>query len=60
MKHKPVKQSDFFSVKEGKLERKGRVCNRCGDGTFMAEHEDRFYCGKCGLTIWKENKSQKL
>jgi small subunit ribosomal protein S27Ae len=47
-------------VKEGKLERKGRVCNRCGDGTFMAEHEDRFYCGKCGLTIWKENKSQKL
>jgi small subunit ribosomal protein S27Ae len=55
-----VKQSDFFSLKEGKLERKGRVCNRCGDGTFMAEHEDRFYCGKCGLTIWKENKSQKV
>jgi small subunit ribosomal protein S27Ae len=54
-----VKQSDFFSLKEGKLERKGRICNRCGEGTFMAEHEDRFYCGKCGLTIWKENKSQK-
>lgn len=54
MKHKPVKQSKFFGVKEDKVERKGRVCDRCGDGTFMAEHSDRWYCGKCKLTIWKQ------
>ncbi|RYQ78951.1 hypothetical protein Ahy_B05g078363 isoform A [Arachis hypogaea] len=22
----------------------------CGAGTFMANHFDRHYCGKCGLT----------
>jgi len=28
-------------------------CPRCGVGTFMAEHEDRFSCGKCGYTEYK-------
>ncbi|MFC7156609.1 30S ribosomal protein S27ae [Halomarina halobia] len=26
-------------------------CPRCGD-TFLAEHEDRKHCGKCGYTEW--------
>jgi len=49
-----VRQNKFFIIKEGKIEKKGRGCDRCGEGTFMANHEDRWYCGKCGLTIWKE------
>lgn len=58
MKHRPVKQSKFFKVSEGKIEKKGRVCDRCGEGTFMAEHKGkagkkRYYCGKCHLTIWE-------
>lgn len=59
VKHKPVKQNKFFSVKDGKTEFKGRVCDRCGSGTFMAEHSDRWYCGACRLTIWKNKPSQK-
>lgn len=55
MKHKPVKQSSFFRVKEGKVERVRKTCERCGDGTFMAEHKDRWYCGKCKLTVWKKS-----
>lgn len=47
MKHKPVKVSEYYKKKK-------RVCDRCGEGTFMAEHEDRWYCGKCKLTIWKK------
>ncbi|MDI6807140.1 MAG: 30S ribosomal protein S27ae [Candidatus Aenigmarchaeota archaeon] len=52
-----MKVSKFFEVKEGKLRRIGRVCNRCGD-TFMAAHKQadgktRYYCGKCHLTIWE-------
>ena len=27
-------------------------CPRCGD-TFLAEHDDRFHCGKCSYTEWK-------
>ena len=27
-----------------------RVCPQCGPGVFMAQHFERHYCGKCGLT----------
>jgi len=50
-----VKQNNFFKLKEGKIERTKKNCERCGDGTFMADHENRWYCGKCRLTIWKKS-----
>jgi small subunit ribosomal protein S27Ae len=28
----------------------------CGSGICMAEHTDRYYCGKCNLTIFTEPK----
>jgi len=46
----------FYKVSEGKVERSGRPCDRCGAGTFMAEHKDRWYCGKCQLTVWKKKE----
>lgn len=46
MKHKPVKQHEYFSIKDGKVEIKRRYCPRCGD-SFLANHKDRFVCGKC-------------
>jgi len=57
MKHKPVRKSDAYEIKDGKIVRKKKVCERCGEGVFMAEHKDRWYCGKCGLTIWKSKES---
>lgn len=54
MKHKPVQQNKFLNIKDGKIERTRRICDRCGDGTYMAEHANRWYCGKCHLTIWKQ------
>ncbi len=62
MKHKSKKIGEFYKnasagVKSGsekKIERTRKSCDRCGDGTFMAEHKDRFYCGKCGMTVWKK------
>jgi len=55
LKHKPVKVREFYKTSGKKVERTKRVCDRCGDGTFMAEHKDRWYCGKCGMTIWKKS-----
>ncbi|MCD6403782.1 MAG: 30S ribosomal protein S27ae, partial [Nanoarchaeota archaeon] len=26
----------------------------CGPGVFLAEHKDRFSCGKCGYTEFKK------
>lgn len=36
----------------GKVTRLRKECpgEECGPGTFMANHYDRHYCGKCGLT----------
>ncbi|MGC8547676.1 MAG: 30S ribosomal protein S27ae [Candidatus Micrarchaeia archaeon] len=31
-----------------------KFCPKCG--SRMAEHSDRFTCGKCGYTEWKEKK----
>ena len=27
-----------------------KECAKCGPGIFMANHKDRFACGKCGYT----------
>jgi len=53
-KTKRVKKSDFYEMKGEGMERKRKVCPKCGQGVFMAEHKDRFSCGKCAYTEWKK------
>ncbi len=43
----------YYEIKDGKLIRKLPFCERCGPGVFMADHGDRWQCGKCGLTKYK-------
>ncbi len=50
-----VKKSDLYKVDGDKLERKNPVCPRCSDGVFMADHGDRYACGKCGYTEMKKD-----
>ncbi|KAK4795095.1 hypothetical protein SAY86_013089 [Trapa natans] len=43
----------FYKVDDsGKVQRLRKECPNpeCGAGTFMANHFDCHYCGKCGLT----------
>jgi small subunit ribosomal protein S27Ae len=35
-------------VKGEALTRTHKFCPKCGPGTFLAEHENRRSCGKCG------------
>jgi len=37
-----------------KLRRTRKVCPRCGAGVFLAEHKDRYSCGKCGYTEFRK------
>ena len=37
--------------KSEKVTRTRRVCEKCGPGTFMAKHANRYYCGKCHATV---------
>jgi len=46
----------YYEVKDGKIVRKRRFCPKCGPGVFLAEHKDRWTCGKCGYTEFKTKK----
>ncbi|MEA5037663.1 hypothetical protein SDC9_23583 [bioreactor metagenome] len=49
------KRSELYTVDaKGKATTSRRACPRCGAGVFMGEHQDRFACGKCGYTEFKQ------
>jgi len=39
-----------YEIKGNTLIRKTKFCPKCGQGVFMAKHEDRYSCGQCGYT----------
>ena len=49
-----IKASEHYDVSEDKVIRRRQNCPRCGEGAFLAEHADRFSCGKCGYTQFKK------
>lgn len=58
IKHKKKKEKlsvlKFYRVEDsGRITRLRRECEGpiCGAGVFMANHHDRHYCGRCGLTL---------
>jgi ubiquitin-small subunit ribosomal protein S27Ae len=55
-KKKPVRiaKKDYFKLEGDKLTRTKKHCPKCGPGVFMAEHENRVSCGKCGYTEFKK------
>jgi small subunit ribosomal protein S27Ae len=44
----------LFSIDNTKVNRQNKNCPKCGDGVFLAEHENRASCGKCGYTEFKK------
>ncbi len=49
----------FYKIDNSTFERTKRECPRCGKGIFMADHKDRYTCGKCGYTEFKKDHSKK-
>lgn len=58
-KTRRMKKSDYYEVSGGKVNRKRIPCPKCGPGVFMAEHKDRYHCGRCGYTMMKNAKLEK-
>nr|MDO8134884.1 30S ribosomal protein S27ae [Candidatus Njordarchaeum guaymaensis] len=59
-KKKSVRVTAYYKIQDGGgLQRKLKACPRCGPGTFLAEHYDRFSCGKCGYAEFKRAKEEK-
>lgn len=44
----------MYKIEGDKVTRARPTCERCGPGYFMAEHHDRYTCGHCGFTRYKQ------
>lgn len=54
-KHKEEKGvKAMYKIDGEKLSRARPTCERCGPGYFMADHHDRYTCGHCGFTRYKQ------
>ncbi|HLC78987.1 MAG TPA: 30S ribosomal protein S27ae [archaeon] len=47
-----MKKGEYYKIEGEKLIRK-KYCPKCGPGVFMAVHEKRLHCGRCGYTEFK-------
>ena len=45
----------LYKVEGEKVTRLRPTCERCGSGFFMANHQDRYTCGHCGFTRYKQS-----
>lgn len=50
-----MSNQDLYEIKGDQLIRKKKFCPKC-EGAFMADHEDRFACGRCGHTEFKKTE----
>ncbi|UCD00683.1 MAG: 30S ribosomal protein S27ae [Promethearchaeota archaeon] len=51
--------SKYYKIEGDKLVRTHRACPKCGPSFFLANHYDRWSCGKCGNTIFKRKSPAK-
>ncbi len=54
-KHKEEKGvRAMYKAEADKVTRARPTCERCGPGYFMGDHHDRYTCGHCGFTRYKQ------
>ena len=55
-KHLKIDAYTFFKVENGVITRQRPHCPRCGEGTYLAQHKGRKYCGRCHYTIFDKKE----
>jgi small subunit ribosomal protein S27Ae len=53
-KRKEKKVYSLYKIEKDKVSRLLPFCERCGQGYFMADHGNRYTCGHCGFTRYKQ------
>ncbi|OKY78227.1 MAG: Ribosomal protein S27AE [Candidatus Methanohalarchaeum thermophilum] len=48
-----MKKSEIYEIEGDEVKKNRKECPRCGKGVFLADHDDRLACGKCGYTEFK-------
>ncbi len=49
-KGSPGLKRTFYKIEGNRVDRTRQSCPKCGPGTFLAQHEGRVSCGRCGYT----------
>ncbi len=49
----------LYEIKGEALARTHKSCPKCGPGAFLAEHDNRRSCGKCGYSESKAPRPAK-
>lgn len=44
---KSRKLYQLYTISGDSLNRKNKLCPKCGPGMFLGKHENRLVCGKC-------------
>ena len=44
----------LFTLDNNSVDKSNRYCPKCGEGVFLADHNNRRSCGKCGYTEFKK------
>ncbi|MEK6828281.1 MAG: 30S ribosomal protein S27ae [Nanoarchaeota archaeon] len=47
---------NLYEKSGDKITRKNKSCPKCGQGTFMAKHANRWTCGQCRYCEFVVNK----
>ena len=48
-----MKKIEFFKIEGDRITRIRKHCPKCGPAVFLADHKNRFSCGKCGYAEFK-------
>lgn len=57
-KKKKTTKSAYYTIEGKTLKKNKKPCPKCGAGVFMAEHKNRYSCGKCSFTEMKGGGKQ--
>jgi small subunit ribosomal protein S27Ae len=55
---RPSKIWTKYKINGENIER-GQSCPKCESGTFLADHKDRWFCGKCHYTLFKKKETKE-
>lgn len=55
----PLAILSYYKVDGDKVAKLKQMCKNCPPGTFLADHDDRLYCGRCRLAFNKAAKDMK-
>ena len=58
-KGKSLQRWKLYEVSGSTVKRKNKFCPKCSEGNFLAKHESRLTCGKCGYSEFSSKEDKK-